>query len=360
MSRKLPKLSRHKRSGRGYATDPFTRKEVYFGTYDTPQCQAAYDAWIVQLIGRRAEVSSGAPPGSKVTVAGLLGDYLDYAETWYRKHGKPTSELRTFRQIAQVVNELAGTLAADAFGPSQFKAVRQTLIRQGLARGHINHQMSRVRQIFKWGVEQELVRAETLVALQAVRELPAGRTGAREEEPVEPVALEVVNRTLQVLDTRTAAMVRLHLHGAMRAQDVVVMRPCDLTWTDDSCMYVPSSHKTEHHGKERRLWLGPVCREVLRVLLASKPKPDVWLFATKRGNHVSVKSYRQRIVTACEKHGIPLWTPLQLRHTALTMVREQFGAEAAQVAGGHAHLSTTEIYSARDEVLARRIAEEMG
>ncbi len=361
MSRKLPKLSHHKASGRGYVTDPFTRLEVYLGTYGSPECQAAYDQWIVQLIARRQEVPSGAPPGSRLTVAGLVSDYLDFAEGYYRKHGEPTSELRSFRQVARVVNDLWGALAADDFTPTRFKAVRTALVGQGLARKHINKQMGRVRRIWRWGVEQEVVQPATLQALQAVAELAIGRTAVREEEPVEPVPLEVVNRTLAVLDGQTTAMVRLQLHGAMRAEDVVLMRPCDLTLTETSCLYVPYSHKTEHRGKERRLWLGPVCREILRGLLANSLKPDAWLFPSKRTQgHLTVQTYWERIKRTCERHNIPPWFPLQLRHLALTLVRERFGAEASQIAGGHANLSTTEIYAARDEVLARKIAEEMG
>ncbi len=362
MARKLPKLSHHKASGRGYVTDPFTRLEVYLGTYGTPECFAAYDAWIVALIARRQEVGSGAPPGSRLSVAGLLAKFLDHAEVWYRKHGKATSEVRSFREVARIVNELWGTLPADDFSPSKLKAVRQQMVSKGLARQHINAQCRRMCRIWKWGVEQEVVRVEVLDTLREVAPLALDRTTAREEEPVEAVPLEDVQRTIQVLDTQTAAMVRLQLHGSLRAEDVVVMRPRDFTLTETSCLYVPWTHKTEHKGRQRRLWLGPVCREVLRGLLASSPRSDAWLFRGKgkHGNHMAVQTYRRRIAGACTKHGIPLWTPLELRHLALTMVRERFGLDGAQIAGGHAHAKTTEIYTARDEKLARKIAEEMG
>ncbi len=360
MSRKLPKLCHHKHDGRGYVTDPFTSLEVYLGVYDTPECQAAYDRWIVELIARRQQESS-APSGNRLSVAGLLSSFLDHAEGYYRKHGKITSEVRAFRDVAGELNELFGTLAADELSPGRLKAVRQRLIDRGLAREHINAQVRRVGRIWRWGVEQEVVKVEVLRTLREVAPLAEGRMGVREEEPVEPVPLEVVQRTLAVLDTQAAAMVRLQLHGSLRAEDVVVMRACDFTLTETSCLYVPWTHKTEHRGRARRLWLGPVCREVLRPLLAGSPRPDAWLFRAKGGKgHMAVQTYRRRIAAACAGHGLPHWTPLALRHTALTLVRERFGGEASRVVGGHAHLSTTEIYAARDEVLARKVAEEMG
>ncbi len=362
MSKRLPKLCHHKRSGRGYVTDPFTRLEVYLGVYDTPECQVAYDRWIVALIARRQEVASGAPPGSRLRVAQLLSDFLDHAENYYRKHGKITSEVRTFREVARVVNELFGTLAVDDLGPSRLKEVRAVLVNKGLAREHINAQVRRVCRIWKWGVEQELVRVEVLHTLREVAPLAQGRMGVREEEPVEPVPLEVVQRTIAVLDTQTAAMVRLQLYGALRAEDVIIMRPADFTMTADSCLYVPWTHKTEYRGRVRRLWLGPKCREVLRPLLASAVG---WLFPgmrrkTGQRSHVSGQTYRRRIERACTRHGIPHWFPLQLRHLALTMVRARHGLEGAQIAGGHANARVTEIYAERDEVLARKIAEDMG
>ena len=47
------------------------------------------------------------------------------------------------------------------------------------------------------------------------------------------------------------------------------------------------------------------------------------------------------------------WHPNQLRHTAATMIRRQYGAEAAQAILGHSELSTTEIYAEKNLEAAR-------
>ena len=54
------------------------------------------------------------------------------------------------------------------------------------------------------------------------------------------------------------------------------------------------------------------------------------------------------------------WHPHQLRHTHATEVRKRFGVEATQIALGHAHVSTTEIYAERDFELGTRDVSSIG
>jgi integrase len=57
---------------------------------------------------------------------------------------------------------------------------------------------------------------------------------------------------------------------------------------------------------------------------------------------------------------VPVWTPLQLRHTAATMIRSRFGLEAAQTVLGHAKADTTQIYAERDLARAHAVMAEIG
>ena len=58
--------------------------------------------------------------------------------------------------------------------------------------------------------------------------------------------------------------------------------------------------------------------------------------------------------------GIPLWTPGQLRHNAATIVRREFGLEAAQLLLGHAKADVTQLYAEVNELKAIEIAEKIG
>jgi integrase len=62
-------------------------------------------------------------------------------------------------------------------------------------------------------------------------------------------------------------MVELQRLTGMRAGEVVTMRTCDLERSGPVWVYTPASHKTEHHGRERRVYLGPKGQEVLRPWL---------------------------------------------------------------------------------------------
>ena len=82
----------------------------------------------------------------------------------------------------------------------------------------------------------------------------------------------------------------------------------------------------------------------------------------------SVKNFRERLATWRETNKEALkawrkahrWHPHQLRHSAATMIRKHYGAEAAQSVLGHAELSTTEIYAEKSLEMARRIMKEIG
>ena len=54
------------------------------------------------------------------------------------------------------------------------------------------------------------------------------------------------------------------------------------------------------------------------------------------------------------------WSPNQLRHTAATTIRRQFGLEAAQVILGHAAADVTQVYAERDAEKAREVARRIG
>lgn len=85
----------------------------------------------------------------------------------------------------------------------------------------------------------------------------------------------------------------------------------------------------------------------------ANPKAKVGLRYTRR-------SYRQAIVRACQKAGVPEWSPLQLRHTAATVIRAKYGIEAAQLILGHARADVTQVYAERDLARARTIMAEIG
>ncbi len=115
-----------------------------------------------------------------------------------------------------------------------------------------------------WGLEEEFIPATVYDALKHVAWLKKGRSPARETDLIQPVAEGTVNDTLPHLPRVVADMVRLQLLSGARPGEICALRPCDVTrGTNGVWTYRPASHKTEHHGRERRIFIGPEGQSVL-------------------------------------------------------------------------------------------------
>jgi len=80
--------------------------------------------------------------------------------------------------------------------------------------------MNRLRHLFKWGVENELVKPIVFDALRCVAGLRFGKSGAKETEPIKPVADWVVDATLGYCSPQVAAMIQLQRVAGMRSGEV--------------------------------------------------------------------------------------------------------------------------------------------
>ena len=249
--------------------------------------------------------------------------------------------------------------------------------------------MNRVRQLFGWAVESELLPVHVHQALKWVKGLRKGRSAAKETGPVAPVSEAAIRAVLPHLSPQIAAMVQLqHLCGA-RPQEVVAIRPCEVSTDGDVWLYQPRSHKTEHLDREKVIVLGPRAREILGPWLDRDPESycfvpaetSAWHYRRLRRREPSIDrdeegkarelklapgrrytrhSYRTAVQRACLRAGIAAWSPRQLRHTRATLIRQAYGLEAAKAVLGHADTKITEIYAERDLELAMQIMREIG
>jgi integrase len=354
---RIPRLCQHRASGRGYVTNPRTGLEEYLGDFGTPECRKNYERWV-----ERWRLSLGGEPtvfvkGGQETVADLIIAFLRFARKHYRKDDEPTSELGVYVALLGPFNELCGDKMIREFRPSDFKAARQLYIENGLCRHTVNGYCRRIRRLFRWGVGEEIVHSDILVAISSIEPLQKGRTAAPERPKIKPVSLELFEQTLPGLNARTQTLARLHYLLGCRAGEIVRMRPTEIDRASTPWIWRPR-HKNEHRGTEREIPIGPEARALLSPLLA-----DAWVFPSQRHrgrSHLTVRGYYDAILAACRRLKLPRWTPLQVRHARLTAIRQRYGIEAAQAIGGHSQLNTTEIYAARLDELARRIAEETG
>jgi integrase len=398
----------HKPSG--LAVVSISGHDTYLGPYNSIESREEYRRLIS---GWRANQTSARTRGggvpSDVTVAELALAYIEHCEQYYVKDGATTSMVRTARLAIQPLRRLYADELAAEFSVQQLRVLQAEFVRAGLARTEVNRRTSALVRMFRWGVVQLRIPASVPVELRMLPGLRKGRTPAPERPPVRPVSDAVIETAIPFMSAPVAAMVRMMQATGMRPAEVVQLRTMDVvTDASGTTWYTPSSHKTQHHGKIRKICLGPRARAIFADW--TRPgAPAEYLFqplasmrdaasrrrkgrrdGRERGRQVtgrrvrerfSVDSFRKHIGRACDKaNPHPLadvpdaeltdaqrarlaahreatrFHPNQVRHTVATMIRREFDVDAARGVLGHASVDVTTIYAERD---AGRIAEVM-
>lgn len=255
----------YRRHSSGQALVELDGQRFYLGRYGTPESRAAYDELIARWLAHGRKLPEDAGPD--LTIAELIEHYLTHAETYYVKNGQPTTEVGLIELAVRPLAKLYGSLPAREFGPQKFKLVREQYIEGGVARSTANHYASRLKRLFRWGVAEELVPPAVSQALAAVPGLKSGRSEARETEPVRPASEAHFEAVKPYLSRQVAAMLELEMLTGMRSSEVCQMRTGDLDTSGELWCYVPGSHKAEHHGRKREIWLGARAQDVLRPFL---------------------------------------------------------------------------------------------
>ena len=304
------------------------------------------------------------------TVAGLVREYLAHARRYYvSPDGEQSGEADRIEIALRPLIEHCPALPVERFGPLAPKEYRDRMIEANLCRSYVNKRVNMVRRMFRWAVEEELVPPSVFHGLQAVMGLRRGRSGAREGEPVRPIAEAWVRRTMEFMQPTVAAMVELQMLTGMRPGELCILRPMDVDRRGKVWLYTPADHKTAHHGHKRTVPIGPRGQDVLRPFLnrpledycfapdeaeaqrhavmranrktrvqpsqqnRRKPNPEKFPgdrydtdsyrrsieYATAAANRAVAKAAKVEGREVKENDLIPHWHPHQLRHAAATV-----------------------------------------
>ncbi len=69
-------------------------------------------------------------------------------------------------------------------------------------------------------------------------------------------------------------MVRFQRLTGCRPIEVCLVRPCDVDTSGQVWVFRPESHKTEHHGRDRTICIGPKAQDILRKYLLRSSLPS--------------------------------------------------------------------------------------
>lgn len=433
----IPSYRLHKSSGRAIVT--IDGRDHYLGVHGTPESRAEYDRLVSLWIGNGRRLPDSLVGGKRrddraeATVVEVIARYWEFAEKRYAGQ-RPT--LLNIRRALSLLRQLFGPLPVSQFGPKALRTFQRALVdlpadrlangaskRSGpLARKTVNYHAGVVKRMFKWAKNEELIPGEVFDALRDVPWLRAGETKARETKRVRPVPDATVEETLPFLPEVVADMIRVQRLCGMRPAEVCMMTPRDLDTSGPAWKYVPRHHKTEIHGKDRVVLIGPKAQAVLSKYLRADDwiRPlDAPMFspreaedqrrAMKRarrktrvqpsqqnrrlrfpksapGERYDTASYRRALAWGCDAafphptlSTIPRtkrtpeqerelrawkaerrWGPNRLRHARATEVRREHGLDAAQVLLGHSRVTTTQVYAEVNEEKAVRAALATG
>ncbi len=326
---------------------------------------------------------SPALPSGPITLAQLADQFFSWADSQYENP-------RTRENLENCIQPLLTLFLNEpvrSIGPRRLTEAQKLMVAQGRTRQGVLMATGYIRQMFAWGVSQELVKAEQLVAIRTVRPLKLGAYGAPESPPREAIPLETVQATLPHLSPTVAAMVRLQLFTGMRPGEVCVLSMPDIEQKDDDLwVYRPAKHKTAHIGRIRAIPLVPEAIAILRPFLRNDDKPlfspaecrKAWE-AGKRakrktkvqpsqqnrsrlaplvsaGDQYSTMTYRRAIERAGERAGVGRWSPNRLRKLVAQQIADTLGLNEARAMLGHADAEVTRRHYAQKDLVQATIA----
>jgi len=297
-----------------------------------------------------------------LTINELVLAFMRYAKQHYLKHGKETSEIHCLKSATRWLVELYGFTPVDSFGPLALKAVREAMVADGWVRYSVNKSVGRIRHLFKWGVENELVSPTTLQKLQAVAPLLSGRTTAQDNPARQPATVEQVEAVRPLVSPLVRDLIDVQRLTGSRAGELLSLTPAKIDTTGNVWLFHVDGHKTEHHGHSRTIAIGPKAQEIVKRRMAGL-EPNDRLFKIRRDSYtLAIGRACKSLVAQFKAKGgkFTPWTPHQLRHAMGHQVREAFGLEHVQATLGHASFAMSEHYAGASLTKAIEVAGAVG
>jgi integrase len=316
--------------------------QLYYTSIDPIEANRKYLEYCrnIDLYGH----PSPPTPGMGIMVADLA--------TRYHAHLIKTKppESKEDGPVGSAMRSLAAIdCPAKDFTPARLVDLRQTWVDAGLSVSTISKKHNYILVAFRWAAQMDLVPAAVWTALSTVQKLKPGRSACKQPRKVHPVERSVIDVVLPFLSAPVAALVEFQWLTGCRSAEALTATMAEI----QGDIYSPAKHKNAFRGKRRVIFLGPKARALIARWATDDPyKP---LFAS-----MTSCEYGKRIKRACARAGVARFSPHMIRHAHGTLVREQYGLDAAQAALGHSSARTTEIYAEVSKSLAKRVSDEIG
>jgi integrase len=377
-----PKYALHKASGQAVVC--YRGKVKYLGKYDSPESRLAYQTFLDKLpkpdevVTEKREIKAT----EDITISQLVLAFYRHSKQHYiDPDGKLTGQHHVIRAALRPLRRAFPDLPCSHFGPKKFKRLQEIMAkRPSWCRGTVNRATSIIKQAFRWGASEELFHVNVSHRLDTVDSIRVGQHGSRETKAVEPVADEIVARTLPHISPMPADMVRLMRLTGARPIELRRLTAAQIDRADPELwQYRPQRHKTAHKGKKRVILFDARCQAILKPYLfkagengiAFPIAKGILRQAVQRGcarafPHPVVgqippsKRTKEDLATLEQWNKEHAWHPYRLRHSAATETRELFDLESVQGLCGHATQKMSERYAGVDVSKAAKAVRAIG
>ena len=294
----------------------------------------------------------------------LASDYLDYLQ-----HARVQQRLspRTLRVYTDGLLRLQGLLGdagleLRALNLAQARRLAAMLHREGLGPKSIALLLSVWRSTYRWLGQQGRVALnpfEGLRAPKAPKPLPKALgvdDAVQLAGHVPPAAAD------PVLEARDRAIVEILYGAGLRAAELVGLDAqasgSAAGWVD---LQAGEVHVLGKGGKRRSTPLGRAAAEALQAWIAVRPQcaapGEPALFVGARGHRLAGSTLRAMLGARAVAAGMPAHVhPHMLRHSfASHLLQSSSDLRAVQELLGHAHITTTQVYTQLDHQHLARI-----
>ena len=156
---RIPSFRLHKPSGQAIVT--IRGRMFYLGKYGSVESRSEYGRIIAEWRSGPPDLPPASPSGpsapADLTVAELFRSYFRHCQGYYVKDGEATNQVRMIHLALGVANRIYGHVPCRDFGPVALKACRDEFMRT-LCRAECNRRTNLIKQAFRWGTENELIR----------------------------------------------------------------------------------------------------------------------------------------------------------------------------------------------------------
>ena len=209
----VPKYRKHRASGQAIVT--IAGRDHYLGPHGTKASKHEYDRLIGEWLSTGRSRSFGELD-AELSIAELILAYLKYAKSYYGSGSR--TEYATMHHATKLLAKLYSKTNASEFGPLQFEALRNRLLKSDNSRNYINSTMRRIVRVFRWAASKAMIPESVPRTLALVPGLKRGRTEAPESKPILPVGESDVQAALSFMPEIVADMVRIQRLTGARAR----------------------------------------------------------------------------------------------------------------------------------------------